>query len=79
MDCSRNIIHNLLHNHILHKQERTMNKYDFHIPFLHSMVIIAAVTLVAMASSRYFVERYYYNTIKTPIFTTQNSNFHPAP
>ena len=79
MDCSRNIIHNLLHNHILHKQERTMNKYDFHIPFIHGMVIVGAVTLVSMASARFLVEKYYYSTYKTPIFTTQNSNFHPAP
>lgn len=56
-----------------------MNKYDFHIPFLHSMVIIGAVTLVSMASARFLVERYYITNTKTPIFTTQNSNFHPAP
>lgn len=51
----------------------SMNKQDFHIPFLHSMVIIAAVTLVAMASSRYFVERYYLNKISTPVFTSASS------
>jgi hypothetical protein len=56
-----------------------MNKYDFHIPFIHGMVIVGAVTLVSMASARFLVEKYYYSTYKTPIFTTQNSNFHPAP
>jgi hypothetical protein len=47
-----------------------MNKQDFHIPFLHSMVIIAAVTLVAMASSRYFVDKYLIIPQKSQEFTS---------
>lgn len=53
-----------------------MKNQDFHIPFIHSMVIIAAVTLVAMASSRYFVEKYLYPSTSTPVFTSQNFQSH---
>jgi hypothetical protein len=33
-----------------------MNK-EFHIPFLHSLVIIGVVTLVTLFSSKYFIEK----------------------
>jgi hypothetical protein len=47
-----------------------MNKQDFHIPFIHSMVIIATVTLVAMVSSRYFVENYIFYPTTTQEYTS---------
>jgi hypothetical protein len=53
-----------------------MNKEEFHIPFLQSMIIIAAVTLVSMASSRYFIEKYMFYPQKTVEYSSasfQNS------
>ena len=47
-----------------------MNKEDFHIPFLHSMILIGAVTLVSVFSSRFFVERYYFSHNKSLEFTS---------
>jgi len=52
-----------------------MKNTEFHIPFIHSMVIIVAVTLVAMVSSRYFVENYLYKHTSTPIFTSASSEY----
>lgn len=52
-----------------------MKNTEFHIPFIHSMVIIGAVTLVAMASSRYFVEKYFYPRVSTPVFTSAPPEF----
>lgn len=54
-----------------------MKNNEFHIPFIHSMIIIGAVTLVAMASSRYFVEKYLYKNVSTPIFTSAKSELSP--
>lgn len=52
-----------------------ITKNEFHIPFIHSMIIIGAVTLVAMASSRYFVEKYLYPSYNNSIFTSAQSEF----
>jgi hypothetical protein len=35
-----------------------MNKHDFHIPFIKSLVIVAIITGFAMVSSHYVVEYY---------------------
>ena len=51
-----------------------MNKYDFHIPFLHSLVIIAAFTLVSMAISHYFINEHFHPIIHSGTFTS--SIFH---
>ena len=52
-----------------------MKNTDFHIPFIHSLVIIGSVTLVAMVSSKYFVEKYMFNNISQPIFTSASPEF----
>jgi len=49
-----------------------MNKYDFHIPFLHSLVIIGAFTLVSMGIARFYITTYFNNTIPSPTFTTSS-------
>lgn len=53
-----------------------MKNSEFNIPFIHSMVIIATATLIAMASSRYFVEKYLYPEVSHPVFTSQNFQSH---
>lgn len=50
-----------------------MKNDQFHIPFLHSLVIIAAVTLVSMVSSKYFVEKYLFNDYNNPSFSSAQS------
>lgn len=35
-----------------------MNKNDFHIPFIKSLVIVAIVTIFSMVSSHYVVNYY---------------------
>lgn len=49
-----------------------MNKYDFHIPFLHSLVIIAAFTLVSMGIARFYINGYFHSTTSSPTFTTSS-------
>lgn len=53
-----------------------MNKQDFHIPFLHSLVIIAAFTIISMGIARYYINRHFHPTILSPVFTT--SSFDPS-
>jgi hypothetical protein len=47
-----------------------MNKYDFHIPFIHGMVIVGAVTLVSMVLSRILIEKYLFFPQKSVEFTS---------
>ena len=49
-----------------------MNKQDFRIPFLHSLVIIAAFTLVSMGIARIYINEYFHPTIPSPTFTTSS-------
>lgn len=50
-----------------------MNKHDFHIPFIKSLVIIVAVTLVSMGAANYFINKIFFPGSNTPIFTSLNS------
>jgi hypothetical protein len=52
-----------------------MNKYDFHIPFIKSLVIIAAVTLVSMGTANYFINKIFFPGHYTSIFTSQQSQY----
>lgn len=36
-----------------------MNKNDFHVPFIQSLIIVAIVTVFAMIGSHYLVDYYY--------------------
>ena len=49
-----------------------MNKYDFHIPFLHSLVVIAAFTLISMAFAHIYINEHFKPVVNTPTFTSQN-------
>ena len=46
---------------------------EFHIPFLHGLVIVGLVTIVSMISARYLVEYTLSSSSKTPIYTSQES------
>jgi hypothetical protein len=51
-----------------------MNKDDFHIPFLHGMIVVAAATIVSMATAHYFIKETYFKPQNTTIFTSQESH-----
>ncbi|MFM7796293.1 MAG: hypothetical protein ACKO7N_05955 [Candidatus Nitrosotenuis sp.] len=51
-----------------------MNKDDFHIPFLHGMVVVAIVTVVSMVFSNFFINNTYFPIQKTPNFTSLQSD-----
>lgn len=36
-----------------------MNKDDFHVPFIKSLIIVGIITIFAMISSHYLVDYYY--------------------
>lgn len=48
-----------------------MKNTDFHIPFLHSLVIIATFTLVSMIIARFYIYEHYKTQYQTPSFTDQ--------
>lgn len=52
-----------------------MNKDDFHIPFLHGMIVVAIVTVVSMAFAHYFISDRYFPLQKSTIFTSSESQF----
>jgi len=52
-----------------------MNKHDFHIPFIKSLVIIVAVTLVSMGAANYFINKIFFPGHYTPHFTSQQSQY----
>jgi len=54
-----------------------MNKYDFHIPFIKSLLIVAVVTLVSMGTARYFINNRFSTTLNTPNFTSLKSHTSP--
>lgn len=46
---------------------------DFHIPFIKSLVVIAAVTLVSMASAHYFIYKSFSTAPNAPEYTSSSS------
>ena len=50
-----------------------MKNNQFHIPFIQSMLLIGAFTLVSMGISKIIVERYLFPTHPTPVFTSAPS------
>lgn len=54
-----------------------MNKDEFHISFIKNLIFIGIVTIITMASSRFFMLNYMINTNKTLEYATQNSQFEP--
>lgn len=49
-----------------------MNKQDFHIPFLHGLVIVAAFTLVSMGIAHYFIHDHFHPIIHSGTFTSSS-------
>lgn len=50
-----------------------MTNHEFHKPFIGALILTAIVTVVSIVSSRYIVGYYMGQTLKTPIFTSQES------
>lgn len=50
-----------------------MKNDQFHMPFIKTLVIIAAVTLVSMGTARYFIERSLSTPQESQIFTSLKS------
>lgn len=48
---------------------------QFHKPFIKSLLIIGVVTIVAMVSSHYIVEKLYFRYYKTPSFTSEKFQY----
>lgn len=46
---------------------------EFHNPFIKKLVIIASVTLILMASTRYFLYNYHSFIINSPSFASDTS------
>jgi hypothetical protein len=52
-----------------------MKTNEFHKPFIKSLLVIAIVTVVAMISSHYIIEKLYFKYYKTPSFTSENFQY----
>lgn len=50
-----------------------MKNDEFHIPFLHGMVVVAVVTIVSMIFAHHFIHQAYFPASKTSTFTSNNS------
>ena len=48
--------------------------HEFHKPFIGALILTAAITIISMVSSRIIVNYYMGQTLKTPIFTSQESH-----
>jgi hypothetical protein len=49
---------------------------EFHKPFIHSLIVVAFVTVVAMVSSKYIIEsyaKYKFTPVKTLEYSSQKS------
>lgn len=56
-----------------------MKDDDFHIPFLHGMIVVAIVTVVSMAFAHFFISDRYFPLQKSATFTSQQSQFSQEP
>lgn len=52
-----------------------MKNDQFHIPFIKSLVIVAAATIVSMSLAHYFISPKFFSDTKTPSFTSQKSQY----
>lgn len=52
-----------------------MKNDEFHIPFLHGMLVIAIVTVVSMAFAHHFISDKYFPSQKSSHFTSAQSQF----
>lgn len=50
-----------------------MKNEQFHIPFIKSLVVIAAVTLVSMVSAHIFIYKSFSTSPNTPEYTSSSS------
>ena len=46
---------------------------EYHKPFIRNLAFVGLVTIVSMISVRFFVNNYYSHTIKTPEYTSSQS------
>jgi hypothetical protein len=52
-----------------------MKNTEFHKPFIKSLSLVAIVTIGAMIFSHYLVNYYSNQSLKTPVFTSQESQY----
>jgi hypothetical protein len=46
---------------------------EFHKPFIRSLIIVAVFTIFSMVTSHFIVDFYMSKSLKSPIFTSQES------
>ena len=47
-----------------------MNNYEFHRPFINSLMVIAGITMILLGSTRLLLSTYSIQPQKTPSFTS---------
>lgn len=52
-----------------------MSNDEFHIPFIHGMIVIVIVTIVSMVFAHHFISDRYFPPTKSSVFTSQESQF----
>jgi len=52
-----------------------MKDDDFHIPFLHGMIVVAIVTVVSMVFAHHFISDKYFPNQKSSNFTSAQSQY----
>lgn len=51
-----------------------MKDSDFHIPFLHGMIVIGIVTILSMLFAHHFISEKYFPSQKSAVFTSSESH-----
>ena len=46
---------------------------EFHIPFIKSLFLVAAVTLISLGTARYFISNRFFGPSNTQVFTSSQS------
>lgn len=52
-----------------------MKNDEFHIPFLHGMIVVAIVTIVSMIFAHHFISERYFPSQKSSQFTSSKSQY----
>lgn len=50
-----------------------MKNEEFHVPFIKSLIVVAAVTIVSMAFAHHYIPKLYNSHQNTPEYTSSQS------
>ena len=58
---------------LFYSQGRKMKNEEFHVPFIKSLIVVAAVTVVSMTFAHYYIPKLYYSYQNSQEYTSSQS------